>query len=196
MGRISWSKISWSDISWIWNIIGEGDYFWFEFVKIDLWNHNFIFLLSKDDFWNFSIWTIFLWFLPFELYAYLLFRPNSSAKPILYVMVRDGPQMSLTSDIELMKFEFFSNCRIFFLKFSNFCSNVIYLMNQNHHLDLIISDRGFKSLFRKLNIINMIPLLHQICYVGLWTRWLNVLYSNVPPWIKVWVSDIADEICW
>ena len=74
---------------------------------------------------------------------------------------------TITSDIELMEVELFRNCWIFFLKFSDFRSDIVYLVNQNHHLHLIITHRSFKSLFRKFNIINMIPLLHQICDISL-----------------------------
>ena len=72
-----------------------------------------------------------------------------------------------TSYIELVEVKFFWYCWVFFLEFSNFRSNIINLMNQYHHLDLIVTKWIFKRLFCKIHIVNMIPLLNQVGNIGL-----------------------------
>ena len=96
-------------------------------------------------------------------------------------------QMILASNIELMEVELFRNCWIFFLKFSDFRPDIVYLMNQNHHLHLIISQWSFKSLFRKFNVINMIPLVHQICQISLLTRCLHMNGMRRDRWLSAFL---------
>ena len=180
LSKISWSKISGPDISWIWNFVCEWNNFWFEIVKINFWNHSSLFGKMM-----FRI-LVFKQFLRLQLYAHVQIERSqpelagrhrtcmwhaaypdpglweNKARVALYVKFAIS-----TSYIELVKVKFFWYCWVFFLEFSNFRSNVINLMNQYHHLDLIVTKWIFKRFFCKIHIVNMIPLLNQVGNIGL-----------------------------
>ena len=146
---------------------------------------------------NFSIWTIFMisamrWCSIWSKLQWQLYDgPTYGPEDVAHKLSPKWTQMILASDIELMEVELFRNCWIFFLKFSDFRPDIVYLVYQNHHLHLIITQRSFKSLFRKFNIINMIPLLHQICDISLITRCLSMngrtfLCVGIVDWALSW----------